>query len=135
MVTTGGVFIAIGGAIVAVQIVSAKLPQWLSQKRQGVRHLDEQTKAAMKKQNKTSTIMVVVFVIMGLTVPTLLGIYWMYSGLFTITQNLIQHWIAQRNARLAGITKQEKAWKVKMKQTKEAFVNAEIWDTPIIPGK
>jgi membrane protein insertase Oxa1/YidC/SpoIIIJ len=75
MVATSGVFIAIGAAIVAVQIISAKLPNWLSQKRQGIRHLDEQTKAAMKKQNKTTTIMVVVFVIMGLTVPTLLGIY------------------------------------------------------------
>jgi hypothetical protein len=33
----------------------------------------------------------------------------MYSGLFTISQNLIQHFIAQRKARLAGIVKEEKA--------------------------
>jgi membrane protein insertase Oxa1/YidC/SpoIIIJ len=75
MVSTAGVFIAVAAAIISIQIISAKLPQWLSQKRQGIRHLDEQTKAAMKKQNKTTTIMVVVFVIMGLTVPTLLGLY------------------------------------------------------------
>jgi membrane protein insertase Oxa1/YidC/SpoIIIJ len=85
----------------------------------------------MKKQNKTTTIMVVVFVIMGLTVPTLLGLYWMYSGMFTITQNLWQHYRAQKRARMHGIQKDIPEWKERLNQKAEAFKNAKVWDIAI----
>ncbi|RKX65346.1 MAG: hypothetical protein DRP42_04920 [Tenericutes bacterium] len=58
-----------------VQYVSQKLPNHLSQKRKGIKNLDEATKQAMKKSQKTQTIMTVVFVILGVTLPLILGIY------------------------------------------------------------
>ncbi len=78
------------------QGVSSKLPSWLADRRNGVRRLDEATKAARKKQNKMSNIMVGVFVFMGLTIPTLLAFYWMISALFTISLELLRHYLKIR---------------------------------------
>ena len=50
----------------------------------------------------------------------------MYSGLFTIVQTLIQHMSAQKRARMQGIVKQDPAWKISIKQKKDAFINASI---------
>lgn len=100
LTASAGVYIPIAAAVIAVQIISGKLPNWLSQKRSGVKNLSEDQQAAMKKSNRTSTIMTVVFVIMGLTVPALLGVYWMASGLFTIGLNIGQHQWANRKNRL-----------------------------------
>jgi YidC/Oxa1 family membrane protein insertase len=75
--------------------VSSRLPNWLSQKRSGVKNVDQATKEAMKKSNKTQTIMTVVFVIIGLTAPVLLGLYWAYSGLYTIGLTLVQDHLAR----------------------------------------
>jgi hypothetical protein len=42
---------------------------------------------------------------------------------------------AQKRARSHGIVKEEKAWKVSMKQKIEAFKNAPVWDIEILHAK
>ncbi len=90
----GGMFmlyLLVGITVGLTQGISGKIPNWLSQKRKGIKNIDEATKKAMKKKNKTQNIMVGVFIFIGLTIPTLLAIYWIFSGLFSITQTLISH--------------------------------------------
>jgi membrane protein insertase Oxa1/YidC/SpoIIIJ len=53
----------------------------------------------MKKQNKTQNIMIGVFVFMGLIVPVLLALYWVFSAMFTMTTELIKHVIIQHKAK------------------------------------
>ena len=85
------VYLMVGIAVGLVQGISSKLPAWLSNKRKGIKRLDDATKEAQKKNNKTQNIMVGVFVFMGLTVPALFAFYWICSGLFTIFLELLRH--------------------------------------------
>jgi YidC/Oxa1 family membrane protein insertase len=78
MFSVGSLFFAylfVGIAVGFAQGLSSKLPRMLSNKRKGIKRIDEQTKKAMKKQNKTQNIMIGVFVFMGLIVPVLLALY------------------------------------------------------------
>ncbi len=84
-------YLLIGISVGLVQGISSKVPTWLSNKRKGIKTIDEATKAAQKKQNKTQNIMIGVFVFMGLTVPALFAFYWICSGFFTIILELIKH--------------------------------------------
>ncbi len=84
-------YLLVGISVGLVQGVSSKLPTWLSNKRKGIKRVDEATKEAAKKQNKTQNIMIGVFVFMGLTVPALFAFYWICSGFFTIILELIKH--------------------------------------------
>ncbi len=85
------VYLMVGIAVGLVQGISSKLPAWLANKRKGIKRLDDATKEAQKKNNKTQNIMVGVFVFMGLTVPALFAFYWICSGLFTIFLELMRH--------------------------------------------
>ncbi len=84
-------YLLIGISVGLVQGVSSKLPTWLSNKRKGIKRLDDATKEASKKQNRTQNIMIGVFVFMGLTVPALFAFYWICSGFFTIVLELSKH--------------------------------------------
>lgn len=84
-------YLLVGLSVGLVQGVSSKLPTWLSNKRKGIKTIDEGTKQAMKKQNRTQNIMIGVFIFMGLTVPALFAYYWICSGLFTILLELGRH--------------------------------------------
>ncbi len=84
-------YLLVGISVGLVQGISSKLPTWLSNKRKGIKRIDEATKEAQKKQNKTQNIMIGVFVFMGLTVPALFAFYWICSGFFTIILELIKH--------------------------------------------
>lgn len=102
MFSVGSLFFAylfVGIAVGFAQGLSSKLPRMLSNKRKGIKRIDEQTKKAMKKQNKTQNIMIGVFVFMGLIVPVLLALYWVFSAMFTMTTELIKHVIIQHKAK------------------------------------
>lgn len=102
MFSVGSLFFAylfVGVAVGFAQGLSSKLPRMLSNKRKGIKRIDEQTKKAMKKQNKTQNIMIGVFVFMGLIVPVLLAIYWIFSALFTMTTEIVKHAIIQHKAK------------------------------------
>ncbi len=88
-------YLLIGIAVGMSQGVSSKLPNWLSNKRKNIKKLDESTKQAQKKQNKTQNILIGVFIFMGLTVQVLLSIYWIFSALFSILNELVRHWIKE----------------------------------------
>ena len=91
-------YLFVGITVGLVQGVSSKLPNWLANKRKGVKRIDEATKKSMKKQNRTQNIMVGVFIFMGLTVPAMFAIYWIASGLFTIFLELGRHLLKTRKA-------------------------------------
>ncbi len=103
MFNTGSLFFAyllIGLSVGLMQGISTKLPTWLANKRKGIKRVDEATKEAMKKQNKTQNILVGVFIFMGLTVQVLLAMYWMFSSLFTMLVELLKHMSKQRKAKM-----------------------------------
>ncbi len=85
------IYLLVGVSVGLVQGISSKLPTWLSNKRKGIKRVDDATKEAAKKQNKTQNIMIGVFVFMGLTVPALFAFYWICSGFFTILLELVKH--------------------------------------------
>ncbi|BDV02705.1 MAG: hypothetical protein HPAVJP_5940 [Candidatus Hepatoplasma vulgare] len=93
------VYLLVGITVGFAQGISSKLPGWLANKRRGVKQVDEATKKALKKQRRTQNILVGVFVFIGLTVSVLLAIYWIFSALFTITNELTRHWLKERKAK------------------------------------
>ncbi len=95
-IQSAGLYLIVGVTVGLIQFMSYKLPTWLAQKREGLKNIDDATKKQMKKSSKVMNIMMVVFIFIGLTIPTLLSIYWIFSSLFTITQNLIQHGLKER---------------------------------------
>jgi membrane protein insertase Oxa1/YidC/SpoIIIJ len=105
-------------ATVMMQFVSFKLPTWLSNKRKGVTHIDEKTKKQMKKTQKIGNWMIVFFLIMSITIPTLLALYWMISGLFTLTTTWLQHIYISKKAEA---TKNGVEWHGPIDRTKMFF--------------
>ena len=97
-VQSAGLYLIVGVTVGIIQFMSYKLPTWLAQKREGLKNIDDATKKQMKKSSKVMNIMMIVFIFIGLTIPTLLSIYWIFSSLFTITQNLIQHVLKERKS-------------------------------------
>ena len=91
-------YMLLGVVVVMAQAFSSKVPQWLADKRKGVKRVDEATIAARKKQNRTQTVMIWIFAFMGLTVPSLLSIYWTFSAMYTITVEMIKHIIQVKKA-------------------------------------
>ncbi len=96
---TAGLYLIVAILVGVVQYISFKVPNHLAQKRQGIKNIDDATKAQMKKNGRITTIMLVVFVIIGLTIPTLLAIYWVFSALFSIVLSLLQHYLQERKAK------------------------------------
>lgn len=93
------IYLLVGITVGFSQGISSKLPGWLANKRRGIKQVDEATKKALKKQRRTQNILVGVFVFIGLTVSVLLAIYWIFSALFTITNELTRHWLKERKAK------------------------------------
>jgi YidC/Oxa1 family membrane protein insertase len=75
---------------VVLNMLSQLLPRMLTKKRDK-RRINALQKQAMKKQNKTQNIMLVVFAIMPLLFSAGLQIYFIFGSLFTLLQNLISH--------------------------------------------
>lgn len=75
-------------AIIAIpiQIVSIKLPTWISNKQNNYAKLDQKTKAQYKTTRIVTTIMALFFAFISLNVQVALTIYWIFSGIFTILQ-------------------------------------------------
>ncbi len=99
MFVTAGLYLIVAILVGFVQYISFKVPNYLAQKRQGIKNIDDATKAQMKKNGRVTTIMLVVFIIIGLTIPTLLAIYWVFSALFSIALAILQHYLQERKAK------------------------------------
>ncbi len=126
---TSFVYLMLLLATITMQFTSFKLPTWLSQKRKGVTHIDEKTKKAMAKNQKIGNWMIVFFVIMSITIPTLLALYWMLSGLFTLITTWLQHLYAVKKAEAS---KNDEEWLGPIDKTKKFF--KELYDNKIKPA-
>lgn len=78
------------------QILSMFIPQWLNKKRtKNVSKVG--VNPALDKQNKTmkitSWVMTIMIILMGFTLPSALGVYWLAGAIFSIIQSLIMHLI------------------------------------------
>ena len=82
-----------------LQFVSMKLPQWM-QKRKEKRLPKLNANPALNKTNNTMKwvgyIMLAVIIIMGLTLPAAMGVYWIAGALFSICQTLVTQLIISR---------------------------------------
>ncbi len=125
---TSFVYLMLLLATITMQFTSFKLPTWLSQKRKGVTHIDEKTKKAMAKNQKVGNWMIVFFVIMSITIPTLLALYWMLSGLFTLITTWLQHLYAVKKAEAS---KNDEEWLGPIDRTKKFL--KDIYDNKIKP--
>ena len=83
----------------AAQIVATLLPQWL-QKRKMKKLVKLGKNPAQTAQNKQmkwmSIIMMVVIIVMGITLPAGMGIYWLAGALIMIAQTLITNAIMRK---------------------------------------
>lgn len=85
-------FLLMGGA----QIVAMLLPNWLNKKRMknveklGVNPAQEQSNKTMKI---TQWVMTIVIILMGFTLPSAMGVYWLAGALFSAAQSLIMHYV------------------------------------------
>lgn len=85
-------YLLVGVTVGLAQGVASKMPKWLANKRNDVKRIDDATKEAMKKQTRIQNILIGVFIFIGLTVPVLLAIYWIFSASFSILLELTRHW-------------------------------------------
>ena len=58
---------------------------------------------ALDKQNKTmkitSWVMTIMIILMGFTLPSALGVYWLAGAIFSIIQSLIMHFVFVKKAK------------------------------------
>lgn len=81
------------------QVVSMKLPQYLQKKKAAKVQKLGKNPAAEKNQktmNMVSNIMVVMIIVMGLTLPVAMGIYWFIGALISLAQSFIMQAILAR---------------------------------------
>lgn len=81
------------------QFVSMKLPQWLQKRRE--KKLPKLTaNPAANKQNNTMKwvgwIMLIMIIVMGLTLPAAMGVYWIAGALFSIVQTVVTQYIIKK---------------------------------------
>lgn len=82
-----------------VQFLATKVPTWMNAKK-----MKKVEKLNVSKTAKTNTsmmkympyIMLVVIIIMGLTLPSAMGVYWLVSALFAILQSVLVYFINNR---------------------------------------
>ena len=79
-----------------VQAYAQIHPRLLTKRRQDKMRVNVHQKAAMKKNNKTQNIMLVVFVFMALIFSAGLQVYWIIRGLWQIVQATLTHHIIIR---------------------------------------
>ena len=82
----------------SIQALQAITPRLFSKRREKNR-VNIYQKEAMKKSNKTQNIMVAVFVFMALVLSAGLQVYWFFTGLFTIGQNVANHYIIKHQSK------------------------------------
>lgn len=74
------------------QLVSMKLPQWMQKKEnKKISHMGknpamDKNQSQMKMMNN---IMLIMIIVMGISLPSAMGVYWLVSALFSIAQTLI----------------------------------------------
>ncbi len=83
----------------ATQIIASKLPQWMQAKR--VKKVSKMGKnPAVDSQNKQmkfmSTFMLAMIIIMGFSLPSGMGIYWLFGAILSIVQTVITQTIMKR---------------------------------------
>lgn len=81
------------------QILAMFVPQWLNKKRMSQISMTNKS-AAQEKSNKTMKYvqwgMTIFIVIMGFTLPSAMGVYWLAGALFSILQTIIMHFIFEK---------------------------------------
>ncbi len=80
-----------------VQAISLFTPRLLT-KRRDKKRINAQQKAALKKANKTQNIMMVVFIVFAFIFTAGIQIYWIFGGLFTTVQNIVNHFIIKKQS-------------------------------------
>lgn len=88
------------------QFVSSKIPQWF-QTWKSDRFVEKTVKnEAAAKQNKMaktmSTVMLVVIIVMGFTLPSAMGIYWFFGAIISIIQTLVMESLQTRSRHKKG---------------------------------
>ena len=81
------VYIVIAIMVIIGQVVAFKLPNWLNKTRQQKKLMDAGGRKQLKTTNLVTTIMIVVFAVIAISVPTALCFYWTFSSVFTAAQN------------------------------------------------
>lgn len=89
----------------AAQVLAMLVPQWLNKAR--TKNVAKTgTNPAVDKQNKTMKymqwFMTIMVVVMGLSVPSALGVYWFAGALFSIIQSFIMHLIFKKKVEKKG---------------------------------
>lgn len=83
------IYLLIAALLIPIQIISFKLPSWLSKKDQKKIYLTEKAKKEYKRTQTITNVISIVFVLMAFELPTSIGIYWIFSGLYTIIQTIL----------------------------------------------
>ena len=80
----------------AAQVVAMMIPNWLNKRRMkkveklGVNPAQDQNNKTMKI---TQWVMTIVIILMGFTLPSAMGVYWLAGALFSAAQSLIMHFV------------------------------------------
>ncbi|MCH5172163.1 MAG: membrane protein insertase YidC [Erysipelotrichales bacterium] len=83
----------------AAQIVSMKLPQWMQNRankkvtKMGKNPAMDKTQSQAKMM---STVMLVMIIVMGISLPSAMGVYWLISALISLAQTLITQKIMRK---------------------------------------
>ena len=83
----------------AAQIVSMKLPQWMQNRankkvtKMGKNPAMDKTQSQAKMM---STVMLVMIIVMGISLPSAMGVYWLISALISLAQTLITQRIMRK---------------------------------------
>ena len=78
-----------------VQIISPRL----FSKRREKNRVNIYQKQAMKKSNKTQNIMTIAFIVIALVLSAGVQVYWFFTGLYTIGQNTVNHYIIKHQSK------------------------------------
>ncbi|AWX69623.1 membrane protein insertase YidC [[Mycoplasma] anseris] len=80
-----------------IQALAQYLPKILAIKKNKALRMDAYQKQAMKKENRKSNIISLVFIFFGVLFSAGLQIYWIISGIWTIGQTLFVHYFQRSN--------------------------------------
>ncbi len=97
--TDGGwVYIFFLIIVLPIQILSQKLPQFLSKKRNiNAKAISSQGNEQMKKMKTVQTVMMVIMGFVVVSSPTGIGLYWLLSSIFSIIQTYLLHYLIIKN--------------------------------------
>lgn len=76
------------------QVLSMKLPQFLNRK-----NITPAVKAQQKSMNMMSTIMLVMILVMGFSMPITMSIYWVASAIVSVVQSTITHFVNKKKTK------------------------------------